>query len=95
MTTSVCVHVCVCLFVCACLYFRSDSALVDLSMVQKQLQSGLYESLAAFHSDMLTVFHCAEVSASCAFLLLHLSCTQKCAILVSTALSGLPLCCRC
>ncbi|KAB5587004.1 hypothetical protein PHYPO_G00007980 [Pangasianodon hypophthalmus] len=39
---------------------RSDSALVDLSMVQKQLQSGHYESLAAFHSDMLTVFHCAE-----------------------------------
>ncbi|KAI5106069.1 putative histone-lysine N-methyltransferase ASH1L isoform X1, partial [Silurus meridionalis] len=39
---------------------RSDSALMDLSMVQKQLQSGHYESLAAFHSDMLTVFHCAE-----------------------------------
>ncbi|XP_060726377.1 histone-lysine N-methyltransferase ASH1L-like isoform X2 [Tachysurus vachellii] len=39
---------------------RSDSALVDLSVVQKQLQSGCYESLAAFHSDMLTVFHCAE-----------------------------------
>ncbi|KAI5618317.1 hypothetical protein C0J50_22299 [Silurus asotus] len=40
---------------------RSDSALMDLSMVQKQLQSGHYESLAAFHSDMLTVFHCAEI----------------------------------
>ncbi|XP_053482681.1 histone-lysine N-methyltransferase ASH1L isoform X8 [Ictalurus furcatus] len=39
---------------------RSYSALVDLNMVQKQLQSGHYESLAAFHSDMLTVFHCAE-----------------------------------
>ncbi|TSR75297.1 Histone-lysine N-methyltransferase ASH1L [Bagarius yarrelli] len=39
---------------------RSDSALVDLSMIRKQLQSGQYESLAAFHSDMLTVFHCAE-----------------------------------
>lgn len=73
MTTSVCV----------CLYFRSDSALVDLSMVQKQLQTGHYETLAAFHSDMLTVFHCAEVSVSYAFLLLHLPSTQKCAILMS------------
>lgn len=76
---NICTRVCARVF----LYFRSDSALVDLSMVQKQLQSGHYESLADFHSDMLTVFHCAEVSVSCAFVLLHLSSTQKCAILVS------------
>lgn len=73
--TSVCV--------CVSLNFRSDSALLDLHVVHTQLQSGHYESLAAFHSDMLTVFHCAEVSVSCAFLLLHLSYTQKCTILVS------------
>lgn len=42
--------------------FRSVSAPVDLSTLQQQLLSGHYESLDAFHSDMLKVFHCAEVS---------------------------------
>lgn len=44
---------------------RSDSAPVDLSMLQKQLHSGHYESLEAFHSDMLKVFHCAEKYYGC------------------------------
>ncbi|KAI4874817.1 hypothetical protein NFI96_023755 [Prochilodus magdalenae] len=39
---------------------KSDSALLDLSVVQKQLRSGHYDSLEAFHTDMLKVFHCAE-----------------------------------
>ncbi|XP_017570059.1 histone-lysine N-methyltransferase ASH1L isoform X1 [Pygocentrus nattereri] len=44
---------------------RSDSALLDLSMVQKQLRSGHYDSLEAFHTDMLRVFHCAEKYYGC------------------------------
>jgi len=45
-----------------CVSSRSGSAPVDLSMLQRQLLSGHYESLDTFHSDMLKVFHCAEVS---------------------------------
>ncbi len=41
---------------------RSGSAPVDLGMLQKQLLSGHYVSLDSFHSDMLKVFLCAEVS---------------------------------
>ncbi|XP_036451885.1 histone-lysine N-methyltransferase ASH1L-like isoform X2 [Colossoma macropomum] len=44
---------------------RSDSALLDLSMVQRQLHSGHYDSLEAFHTDMLKVFHCAEKYYGC------------------------------
>ncbi|XP_056331602.1 histone-lysine N-methyltransferase ASH1L-like isoform X1 [Danio aesculapii] len=44
---------------------RSGSAPVDLTMLQKQLHSGHYESLEAFHSDMLKVFHCAEKYYGC------------------------------
>ncbi|KAK7157475.1 hypothetical protein R3I93_008842 [Phoxinus phoxinus] len=44
---------------------RSGSAPVDLSMLQRQLLSGHYESLDAFHSDMLKVFHCAEKYYGC------------------------------
>ncbi|XP_073702768.1 histone-lysine N-methyltransferase ASH1L-like isoform X2 [Garra rufa] len=44
---------------------RSGSAPVDLSMLQKQLFSGHYESLDSFHSDMLKVFHCAEKYYGC------------------------------
>ncbi|ROI36386.1 Histone-lysine N-methyltransferase ASH1L [Anabarilius grahami] len=43
---------------------RSGSAPVDLSMLQRQLLSGHYESLDTFHSDMLKVFHCAEVKTA-------------------------------
>ncbi|XP_039536024.1 histone-lysine N-methyltransferase ASH1L-like isoform X1 [Pimephales promelas] len=44
---------------------RSGSAPVDLSMLQRQLLSGHYESLDTFHSDMLKVFHCAEKYYGC------------------------------
>ncbi|KAK2903240.1 hypothetical protein Q8A67_007953 [Cirrhinus molitorella] len=44
---------------------RSGSAPVDLSMLQKQLLAGHYESLDSFHSDMLKVFHCAEKYYGC------------------------------
>ncbi|RXN28184.1 histone-lysine N-methyltransferase ASH1L-like isoform X1 [Labeo rohita] len=43
---------------------RSGSAPVDLSTLQKQLLAGHYESLDSFHSDMLKVFHCAEVKTA-------------------------------
>ncbi|TRY59483.1 hypothetical protein DNTS_017876 [Danionella cerebrum] len=44
---------------------RSGSAPVDLTMLQMQLLSGLYQSLDSFHSDMLKVFHCAEKYYGC------------------------------
>ncbi|KAG9276051.1 histone-lysine N-methyltransferase ASH1L isoform X1 [Astyanax mexicanus] len=44
---------------------RSDSALLDLTVVKKQLHSGHYDSLEAFHTDMLRVFQCAEKYYGC------------------------------
>ncbi|XP_016321907.1 histone-lysine N-methyltransferase ASH1L-like isoform X2 [Sinocyclocheilus anshuiensis] len=43
---------------------RSDSAPVDFNTLHRQLLSGHYESLDTFHSDMLKVFHCAEVKTA-------------------------------